>query len=83
MLSPLSGENENIMEHTTESLWQVEGANLVEGGCVDGGTWFGSIPASVELMQQKKIYSTFIIKNNKQYFPMEVLQTVLLALDPD
>jgi len=33
----------------------------------------------VELKKRKKVFSTFIVKQHLQYFPMEVLRAILLA----
>lgn len=69
---------EAIMAHVAETLRQCESANLVEGGWVGGDAWFGSLPCVVELKKKKKnIFSTFIIKQNVQYCPLDVIKKVL------
>ncbi len=65
------------MALVAETLRQCESANLVDGGWVGGDAWFGSIPCVVELKQKLNIYSTFIIKQNVQYFPLQVIQRVM------
>ncbi len=72
-------QGEPIMDHVAECLRQVEGANLSEGGWTGGDAWFGSVPCCVELKSRKGVFSTFIVKQNLQYFPMEELKAVLLA----
>ena len=41
--------------------------------------WFGLIESCLEPKKRFNVYSTFIIKQNVNYFPMQVLHTVLLA----
>jgi len=65
------------MAHVAETLRQCESANLADGGWIGGDAWFGSIPCVVELKQKLNIYSTFIIKQNVQYCPMQVIQRVM------
>ena len=61
---------------------QCEGAKLCDGGWVEGDAWFGSIPAVVELKNKMNIFLTFIVKQNIQYFPIQVLHKVLMACYP-
>ncbi len=68
-----------VSYHTAEVLWQAEGANVVRGGWVGGDAWFGSIESCVELKKRLGLYSTFIIKQNVQYFPMKILHAMLVA----
>ena len=68
-----------VSYHTAEVLQQAEGANVVRGGWVGGDAWFGSIESCVELKKCLGLYSTFIIKQNVQYFPMKILHAVLVA----
>ena len=49
------------------------------GGWVGGDAWSGSIESCIELKKWCNVYSTFIIKQNVNYFPMQVLHKVLLA----
>ena len=65
------------MAHVAETLRQCESANLADGGWIGGDAWFGSIPCVVELKQKLNIYSTFIIKQNVQYCPLQVIQRVM------
>jgi hypothetical protein len=44
---------------------------------VGGGAWFGSMMPAVATYNQKKVQSTFIIKNNQPFFPMQPLHAVL------
>ena len=70
-------KKEDMSAHTSEVLRQVEGAGLPVGGWVGGDAWFGSVMTVVELKKRLGVHSTFIVKNNKNYFPMEVLYNVL------
>ena len=70
---------EDISYHTAEVLRQAENANVVEGRWVGGDAWFGSIESCVELMRVLKLHSTFIIKQNLNYYPMRVLHSILCA----
>ena len=72
-------KKEEMSAHTAEVLRQVEGAGLPVGGWVGGDAWFGSVMTAVELRKRLGVHSTFIVKNNKNYFPMEVLHSVLKA----
>jgi len=68
-----------ITASCAETLRQVEGANLERGGWVGGDAWFGSVQTAVELFLRFGVYSTFIVKNNTNLFPMAVLNEVLKA----
>ena len=72
-------QEEPILDHIAECLRQVEVAQVKEGGWTGGDAWFGSINSCVELMLQKGVFSTFIVKQNLAYFPMQELKAVLLA----
>ena len=72
-------KGEDISYHTAEVLRQAENANVVEGGWVGGDAWFGSIESCVELMRVLKLHSTFIVKQNLNYYPMKVLHAILCA----
>ena len=74
---------EPIMVHVAETLRQCESANVTQGGWVGGNAWFGSVPCVVELKKKLGIYSTFIIKQNKQYCPLQVIQKILRARTKD
>ncbi len=56
-----------------------ESGNVVEGGWVGGDAWFGSISCVVELKKNMNVYSTFIIKQNLQYCPVQVIQRIMKA----
>ena len=75
-------KGENVYVHVAETLRQAEGAGLKKGGWLCGDAWFGSIPCSVELMRRLGVHSTFVIKQNTQYYPMEVLNAILRARFP-
>jgi hypothetical protein len=64
---------------TTKVLQQVDGAEIQEGGWVGGDAWFGSMMSVIETYKRKKVHSTFIIKNNQTFFPMQPLHAVLKA----
>ena len=70
---------EDMKSHVAEVLRQVEGAQVPEGGWCGGDAWFGSVMSCVELMVRMKVFSTFIVKNNSLYFPMEVFYSILKA----
>jgi hypothetical protein len=70
-------KKEPIMAHVAETLRQCESANLASGGWVGGDAWFGSIPCVVELKNRLNVYSTFIIKQNVQYCPLDVIKRIL------
>jgi len=64
---------------TAEVLRQAEGAQIKEGGWCGGDAWFGSVQSAVELKKRLGVYGTFVVKNNKQMFPMEALHSVMKA----
>ena len=64
---------EQILGHVAEVLRQAEGANVQKGGWIGGDAWFGSVNAAVELKCRLGINSTFIIKQNKNYCPVDVV----------
>jgi hypothetical protein len=68
-----------ITAHTAKVLQQVDGAEIQEGGWVGGDAWFGSMMSVIETYKWKKVHSTFIIKNNQTFFPMQPLHAVLKA----
>lgn len=69
-------KKEEVSVHTSEVLRQVQGAGVPSGGWVGGDAWFGSVMSSVELKKRLGVHSTFIVKQNKTYFPMEALYAV-------
>jgi len=75
-------EGEKVQVHVAEVLRQVENAKVPVNGWVGGDAWFGSINTVVELKRRVEVNSTFIVKQNKKYFPMEVLRTLLLLRFP-
>ena len=72
-------QREPIMVHVAETLRQCESANVTRGGWVGGDAWFGSVPCVVELKNKLGIFSTFIIKQNKQYCPLQVIHRIMRA----
>ena len=73
---------ELIQKHVAEVLRQAEGANVKRGGWIGGDAWFGSVNAAVELKCRLGINSTFIVKQNRNYCPIEVIRSVLLSRYP-
>jgi hypothetical protein len=68
-----------MLAHTAEVLRQVKGAGVQAGGWTGGDAWFGSVMSCVELYKRLNVYSTFIVKNNRMFFPMVALNAVLKA----
>ena len=68
-----------IMTHTAEVLRLVTNAKIPEGGWVGDDSWFGSIMTAVEVMKCCGVHSTWIIKQNQQWFPMKALKAVMNA----
>ena len=75
-------KKEPIMAHVAEVLRQCEGAQLADGGWVAGDAWFGSIPAIVEVKNRLNVFSTFIVKQNVQYCPLQVIKKILRTRYP-
>ncbi|KAG7344005.1 hypothetical protein IV203_022013 [Nitzschia inconspicua] len=69
--------------HTAEVLRQVEASGVIPGGWVGGDAWFGSVATSVEVFKRFSVHSTFIVKNNQDFFPMKALRAVLDARHGD
>ena len=44
-----------------------------------GDSWFGSVMTAVEVMKRCGVHSTWIIKQNQQWFPMRALSAVMKA----
>jgi hypothetical protein len=76
-------KGENISYHTAEVLRQAENTKVMEGGWVGGDAFFRSIESCVELKNVLGLYSTFIVKQNVNYFPMKVLHSVLILPGTD
>jgi hypothetical protein len=68
-----------ITAHAAEVLRQVDGANIPKGGWVGGDAWFGSVLSAVEVMVRFNVFSTWVIKQNTDFFPMQALHSVLKA----
>jgi hypothetical protein len=71
-------DGSEITAHTAEVLHLVEGANIPEGGWVGGDSWFGLTATAVEVMSAR-VHSSWIIKQNQQWFPMKPLFAILKA----
>ncbi|CAB9499209.1 unknown protein [Seminavis robusta] len=69
--------------HAAEVLRQVRDAKVERGGWCGGDAWFGSVATCVELKKRLGVHSTFIMKNNKHFFPIEALMAVLTARHGD
>jgi hypothetical protein len=76
--SALPDESE-ITAHTAEVLHFVEGASIPKGGWVGGDSWFGSTATAVEVMRKFGVHSSWILKQNQQWFPMKPLFAILKA----
>jgi hypothetical protein len=70
-------KKEEISYHCAEVLHQCKASKVVEGGWVRGDAWFGSVESCLELKRRFNVYSTFIIKQNVNYFPMHVQEKEL------
>lgn len=70
--------NEPIPVHCAEVLRQVEAASS-EKKFVCGDARLGSVMACVELFVRRKMFSTFMVKNNTSAFPKEQLLAILKA----
>ena len=68
-----------ILAHTAEVLRLVDKAKIPRGGWVGGDSWFGSVMSAVEVMTKFGVHSTWIIKQNQQWFPMKALHAMLKA----
>jgi hypothetical protein len=60
--------NPPITAHAAEVLRQVKGAKIPEGGWVGGNSWFGSVMSAVEVKKRSSAYSTWVIKQNTDFF---------------
>jgi Transposase IS4 len=69
--------------HTAEVLRQVERSKVIEGGWVGGDAWFGSVATSVEVFKRMGVHSSFVVKNNMDFFPMKPLHSILKARHAD
>jgi hypothetical protein len=72
-------DDSDITAHTAEVLWLVEGASITKSDWVGGDSWFGSTATAVEVMNKFGVHSSWIIKQNQQWFPMKPLYAVLKA----
>ena len=65
--------------HSAEVLRLCKGAGMDPGGWTGGDAWFGSVTTAVELRKRLGIFSTFVVKKQAQFFPKEVLHSILQA----
>ena len=71
--------NPPMPAHTAEVLRLCKGAGMDEGGWTGGDAWFGSVTTCVELMKRLGVFSTFVLKKQQQFYPKEVLHSILQA----
>ena len=55
---------------------------MTPGGWVCGDAWFGSVAPAVELKLRYGIYSTFVIKQNLNFYPHRILYDILMLRHP-
>jgi len=72
-------DGSEITAHTAEVLHLVEGANTPKGGWVGGDSWFVSTMTAVEVITKFGVHSSWIIRQNQQWFPMKPLYAILKA----
>ena len=70
-------KKEIILYHTAKVPRQAENSKVVPGGWVGGDAWFGLINTCVELKSCLDVFSSFIVKQNTNYFPKRVLHALL------
>ncbi len=75
--------NVYINVHASEVLRQVKGAGIPEGGWVGGDAWFGSVMSAVEVKKHFNVESTWVVKQNVDYFPVVPFCAVLKVLYGD
>ena len=63
-------DESNSLVHTAEALRQVEGAGLEKSCRVGGDAWLGSVSSCIELKKRMDVSSSFVTKNNTNFFPM-------------
>ncbi|KAG7356737.1 transposase IS4 [Nitzschia inconspicua] len=76
-------DNSVMPTHTAEVLRQVEASGVVPGGWVGGDACFGSVASSVEVFKRFSVHSSFLVKNNQDFFPLKTLYAVLKARHGD
>ena len=54
--------------HASEVTRQATGVGVPRNGWVGGDAWFGSVSSCLELKKRMGTNSTFIIKNNTNFF---------------
>lgn len=69
----------NIVVHTSEVARQAIGVGVSRNGWVGGDAWFSSASSCLESKKRMGINSTFVIKNNINFFSMIVLYRILQA----
>ena len=75
--------NPPMPAHTAEVLRLCKGADMDVGGWTGGDAWFGSVATCVELKKRLGVFSTFVLKKQAQFFPKEVLHSILQARHGD
>ena len=71
------------MAHVAKVFRQCEGAKLADGGWVAGKAWFGSIPCCCRGKDMAQcVFLTFIVKQNVQYCPLQVIKKLLRTRYP-
>ncbi len=72
-------DGSDITAYTVEVLRLVKGASIPKSGWVGGDSWFGSTATAVEVMKKFGVLSSWIIKQNQQWFPKKPFYAVLKA----
>jgi hypothetical protein len=72
-------DGSEVAAHTAEVLRLVDNAKIPKGGWVGGDSCIGSTATTVEVMSRFGVHSSWIIKQNQQWFPMKPLYAVLKA----
>ncbi len=72
-------DGSDITAYTVEVLRLVEGASIPKSGWVGGDSWFGTTATAVEVMKKFGVHSSWIIKQNQQWFPKKPFYAVLKA----
>lgn len=72
-------ENEFVNPATAQTLRQVEGSNLQEGGIIVGDAGFGSVEACLHLHKTFNVNGAFVVKGLTYLYPKQVLGAILKA----
>lgn len=68
---------EAISAATAETLLQIKGSRVVKDGVARGDGWFGSVQVVVEAKKLFNVDGQYIVKENSNMFPKEVLCAVM------